>query len=406
MLLPKPTEESNPKIEDLEERSAKWQKGIARDIEDSEAELAKYQDVEIEDEVIVLTEIDNVSDEISRLASQIRELKTEKRSLSRQVDSSKKEITRLESEVHRLSDELTQIDDSKCPTCGQEWHISDDDRDQLVQQAEQCATDHQQCQQEIDGTNEELSTIDTQLQTVVDQESQLQDSLGELRSVPLVLGSVEEAASITARLEAVMTRLDEKRAEANPHLESIESLKENAIQEVDDTNVKELQRLIEHYNLLIKLLTDKDSFIRKKIIGMGLPFLNKRVKYHLSLLELPHRVIFQEDMSVEIWHYEEEYEYGNLSKGERQRVNIAINFSFQDVFEYLNYRINLLMIDEMLDNGICARGAENAVTDLRDMSNTKGKRVFLVSHRDDIAARIEDVMTVQKESDISRINYG
>ena len=59
----------------------------------------------------------------------------------------------------------------------------------------------------------------------------------------------------------------------------------------------------------------------------------------------------------------------------------------------------------MIDNGICPRGAENAVAALREISQTQGKRVLLVTHREDIAANVEDVMLVVKENDISRIEY-
>ena len=146
-------------------------------------------------------------------------------------------------------------------------------------------------------------------------------------------------------------------------------------------------------------------FLRQRIIDRWLPILNRRVAYWLEVLELPHAITFQPDLTISIVNYHEEFDYGNLSKGQRNRVRIALNFAFQDVFEYMNYPINLLAVDELLDNGICPRGAENSVRALQEICRTKDKRVFLVTHRDDIAARVDDVMNVVLENNQSRIEH-
>ena len=101
--------------------------------------------------------------------------------------------------------------------------------------------------------------------------------------------------------------------------------------------------------------------------------------------------------------YQKEKSWGNLSKGERMRLVIALNFAFQDIFEYMNYRINLLCVDELLDSGICSRGAERGVDLLKALSANSHKRIMLITHRDDIAARVDHMMIVRKENDISKI---
>jgi len=226
----------------------------------------------------------------------------------------------------------------------------------------------------------------------------------EIARVELTYSTTEEAASAGATLTAYEDQLSDAKKESNPHTESIASLKNEALKDVSDTGVKELKKLIKHYDFLISLLTDKDSYIRKQIIDRWLPKLNQGITKYLDLLDLPHTVKFLPDMSVVILkHNRIEKDYGNLSKGERQRVNIALNFAFQDVFELMNYRINFLAVDELIDNGICNRGAENTVNLLKDMAARKHKRVLLVTHREDIAARVDDMIIVQKENDISRI---
>jgi len=233
--------------------------------------------------------------------------------------------------------------------------------------------------------------------------NEIGNNITEIHDADLTYGSVEEAAGAEATLKSLQGQLKEKEKEVNPHIESIDKFRANAIQQADDSEVKELQKLVDHYNFLIELLTNKNSYIRKLIIDRWLPKLNQRISHWLKVLELPHRVAFQPDLSVEIKLYHEEYDYGLLSKGERNRVRIALNFAFQDTFEYMNYRINLLGFDELIDNGICQRGAENAVAALRRMCTEKNKRILLVTHREDVAAQVEDVMLIKKENEISWI---
>jgi hypothetical protein len=56
-------------------------------------------------------------------------------------------------------------------------------------------------------------------------------------------------------------------------------------------------RVKEHQEFLYKLLTNKDSFVRKRIIDQNLAFLNQRLTYYLDKIGLPHIVEFQNDLS-------------------------------------------------------------------------------------------------------------
>ena len=75
-------------------------------------------------------------------------------------------------------------------------------------------------------------------------------------------------------LKNLKEKLKEKETEEDPYIEQIESMKDNALQEVSYDYLNELDRLKEHQEFLFKLLTNKDSFIRKKIINQNLVYLN------------------------------------------------------------------------------------------------------------------------------------
>lgn len=298
---------------------------------------------------------------------------------------------------------ISSLDESKCPTCHQHW-----EPDPSVREAAQAAlTEAREIGEAALSRFEELDKAVTEAQEGLDREidslSSMQELLKEYQSVELTYSSVEEAASAGATLESTKKQVSALMEETNPHVDAIEGLRREAVVEVDDSDVQELRREIRHFTYLIELLTKRDSFLRQRIIDRWLPILNRRIAYWLEILELPHQVRFNPDLTITIMNYHEEFDYGNLSRGQRARLRVALNFSFQDVFEYMNYPINLLAVDELLDSGICPRGAENAVTALREICTKKDKRVFLVTHRDDIAARVEDVMKIVLENNLSHI---
>jgi ABC-type lipoprotein export system ATPase subunit len=68
------------------------------------------------------------------------------------------------------------------------------------------------------------------------------------------------------------------------------------------------------------------------------------------------------------------------------------------VFESLYQPINLLFIDELIDSGLDTAGMESSLSILKQMSRERHKSVWLVSHRDELAGRVENILRVVKEN--------
>jgi ABC-type multidrug transport system ATPase subunit len=146
------------------------------------------------------------------------------------------------------------------------------------------------------------------------------------------------------------------------------------------------------------LLTNKDSFIRKKIIDQNLAYLNNRLTYYLDRLGLPHQVTFQNDLAVEITQLGQDLDFDNLSRGERNRLILGMSFAFRDVWESLYQNINLLFIDELIDSGMDTAGVEGSLAVIKKMGREREKNVFLISHKDELIGRVNHVLKVIKEN--------
>jgi ABC-type lipoprotein export system ATPase subunit len=68
------------------------------------------------------------------------------------------------------------------------------------------------------------------------------------------------------------------------------------------------------------------------------------------------------------------------------------------VWESLYQPINILFIDEMIDSGLDTQGVENALALLKKMSRERHKSIWLVSHRDELTSRVENILRVVKEN--------
>ena len=81
-----------------------------------------------------------------------------------------------------------------------------------------------------------------------------------------------------------------------------------------------------------------------------------------------------------------------------------MSWAFRDVFESLYQPINLLFIDEMIDNGLDTQGVEASLGLLKQMSRERHKSIWLVSHRDELAGRVENILKVIKENGFTTYN--
>jgi ABC-type glutathione transport system ATPase component len=216
--------------------------------------------------------------------------------------------------------------------------------------------------------------------------------------------SLEQALNHRNTVETLRKELTARSADVDPYEEQISDMQGQALQVVSYDTLNELTRLQDHQDFLLKLLTSKDSFVRKKIIDQNLSYLNARLTHYLDRIGLPHTVKFQNDLTVSIEELGRELDFDNLSRGERNRLILSMSWAFRDVWESLYSPINLLFIDELIDNGLDTQGVENALALLKKMSRERHKSIWLVSHRDELAGRVENILKVVKENGFTSYN--
>jgi DNA repair exonuclease SbcCD ATPase subunit len=375
-------QEANKRIEEqieaLRRRQTLWMTKHEEEITKLETALEELKKIDIEAEIAAHKAHkvwDQKRKDLNDLAGQISRTKLDKDRENKSIEKLGKEIATLESHT--------------CHTCGQAFH---DHKHQQVLEGKQ--TDLERARAACSEHTQLLSELET-----------AHTALGTLGRPPKMFYDREEdAIQHRSSMAALQTQLENKQAETDPYGEQISDMQGQAQQVVTYDTLNELTRLQEHQDFLLKLLTSKDSFIRKKIIEQNLSYLNARLTHYLDRIGLPHTVVFQNDLTVSIEELGRELDFDNLSRGERNRLILSMSWAFRDVFESLYQPINVLFIDEMIDSGLDTQGVENALALLKHMSRERHKSIWLVSHRDELSGRVENILKVVKEGGFTSYN--
>ena len=370
------TKKANSKIQlsvdSLLSKQSAWNTQHNIDVDKIASAILELESVDIEKEI-----------ELHVVLKQYLEQSAQLKSLTKQKAMLLSAISQAEKNVKRYENECAALHAGTCPACDQKLqdHKHFEMTDKGTQNLKDADTYHLKVCEDLRKIEEEITAI------------------GDLTTRPdTYYDTIEEALKHQNNLATLEHRLVTKCAESDPYQDQIEDLKNTAMQVIDWTIINSLVVTRDHQEFLLKLLTNKDSFIRKTIIDQNLAYLNSRLTYYLDKMALPHTVEFLNDLTVEITQLGQDLDFDNLSRGERNRLILGLSWAFRDVWENLYQHINLLFVDELIDNGLDASGIESALGVLKQMARERKKNIFLISHKDELIGRVNNVLKVVKEN--------
>ena len=359
-------------IDSLVNNQRAWNSKKLKDCENLAKAVDELEHVDIEAELEAHEKLSNWTEMNNALTA-----------LNKEKSTLESALLRATSSVEKAEKDIANLDDATCYTCGQALH--EDKKAEMDSRKSKELSDAMAYQTEVAGKLEEVLKALTEI--------------GDINGRPNTFyETAKEAYEHRQNVESLKQTLENKNQENDPYQSQIDELSTTAIQTISWDSVNQLTNFKEHQEFLLKLLTNKDSFIRKKIIDQNLAYLNNRLTYYLDKLGLPHQVEFQNDLNVMITQLGQDLDFDNLSRGERNRLILGMSFAFRDVWESLYQNINLLFIDELIDSGMDTAGVEGALSVIKKMGREREKNVYLISHKDELVGRVNHVMKVIKEN--------
>lgn len=351
-----------------------WDIQTAQTIVKLKAMLKTVESVDVEQQRKLHEQADAVSPKISACDTEIA---TKKRYLHTNDTRQKKVV-----------DELTHLRDAKCPYCLQHFESGDEKIEALSI--------------EFEVLMEEARQLTVQVTDVSATRDELASELATIRS-QITVDDIAGLMKLAQESSSAQTRISELEEAVNPHLDTLTELLEMKFDDINYDEVNTLTREIEHQKFLLKLLTKNDSFIRKNLLNRYIPYLNMQLQHYLDELGLPHTVQFTHELAAKISRFGQELDFGNLSAGQRARVNFALSLAFKDVLQRLHTKINVCMLDEVLDHGLDTIGVQAAAKLVKRKARDEELSMFIVSHRDEVDGIFDRTMTVQMSQGFSNI---
>jgi len=449
-------------VAEADDRVKKWDASRTFEVDKLQKQLEASVNIDFDTEESLLNEITSlqpvilgIQTEIKELTladqSELRELEAEKQAKLRELQISKAsklketspkktqltitstELTKLKKDLIKIEQELTHLRDAKCPYCLQqladaETKIKDEEAKSITLSTEISLTTEKLSQLEVEVEefnrmiSEDVKAIDIQVksydvtlhsseaslirkQAIIDKSLILtnqQEQLNEIKSI-LTFKDISSLLKAKSEITTSQEKLGTMLSEINPHLEAHTTLIAEGEVKVDIEALDDLITFQEHQQFLLKLLTDKNSFIRKNIISKTIPFLNKRIAYYTEKLNLPHIVMFQPDMTCEITELGRDLDHGNLSNGEKKKLNLSLCLSFRDVLTYLHSKVNVLFTDEIDGGSISGSCLDSLISTLKSKAWDDDISIFIISHRQEFEGRCDHNLVIRKERGFSSL---
>jgi DNA repair exonuclease SbcCD ATPase subunit len=261
-------------INSLQNTQRAWLSKKSQDVLKLQSGIDELEHLDIDEELELHEKLSNWSQHNNAILALKKELSTLEPALQR-----------ADRTVVKAKKDIADLEDATCYTCGQELHAD------------------KKAEIETRKTKEYEDAIAYQTEITVKVKDVMKalEDIGDINGKPRTFyDSAKEAYDHRTNVDSLKQALTSKEQESDPYQAQIDELNSSAIQEVNWGAVNELTSFKEHQDFLLKLLTNKDSFIRKKIIDQNLMYLNNRLTYYLDKLGLPHQVVFQNDLAVEI----------------------------------------------------------------------------------------------------------
>jgi DNA repair exonuclease SbcCD ATPase subunit len=375
----KSNERIQQSIDTLLLRQKAWYSQQETDLEKLARAIVEMESVDIESEIANHALLKDYLEQRATIASLNKEKAT--------LESASSQATKTRDKYVR---EIDALDNKKCHACEQELH--DHKHTELLETATQHLLE---AQKYFDKVSNDYNKICNELANITVIETR----------PDTYYDTLEQALKHQTNFRSLEQQLEVKAVDTDPYQEQIDEMRNAALQEISWDKINEATALKDHQEFLLKLLTNKDSFIRKKIIDQNLAYLNNRLTYYLDKMGLPHNVVFQNDLSVEITQLGQDLDFHNLSRGEMNRVIISLSLAFRDVWESLYQKINLLFVDELLDNGLDSNGIECALSILKARARQSDSSIWLISHKEELIGRVDNILRVYKENGFTNYDY-
>lgn len=317
-------------------------------------------------------------EEVSGASDKLKKLGTLKGKISQKVSTITVE--------HKFFNENTV-----CPTCTQE--IDEEFRINKINDAQNKAKDLQSGYKELEVAIKEEEDREHQFITLSKEITKLTHEVS--RNNTKISGCQRQIRDLENEIQKLTNQLKNRNSEH----EKLESFQETLHNTYDELAIK--KDSINYYDFSYGLL--KDGGVKSKIIKKYLPLINQQVNRYLQMMDFYINFTLDEEFNETVQSpIHEDFSYASFSEGEKQRIDLALLFTWREVARMKNsVNCNLMILDEIFDSSLDSSGTEEFLKIIQFV--VKDANIFVISHKAGLEDRFESVIRFEKIKGFSRI---
>lgn len=346
--------------------------------------------------------IESMLKEISDAEEKIETLAAKEIELQGLIKSSSKDETEFNETLNSIREVKAAIEKIKkqhttfaemdtCPTCRQA--VTDDHKSHIIS--------------EIDSKELELTTKLEELRASrlpiwegkVKIFRQYQEDLMTVQSqIGEINTTITSANKIIKRYNQQIAELQGNDASVSAETAKLKALAKDGMKLNEQKT--ELNELSFYHDVAIALL--KDTGIKTKIIKQYLPVFNNLINKFLQQLDFFVSFNLDENFNEVVKsRHRDSFTYESFSEGEKQRLDLALLFTFREIARLKNsLHVNLLLMDETLDSSLDAAGIDSFFNILEDIEKSN---VFVISHREGMSEKFDAHVHLSKRNNFTEL---
>lgn len=307
------------------------------------------------------------------------------------IDETKGMKSSIVSKIERLTSDMEFFNNNTiCPACSQD--IGDGHKHSVVSELSQTL--------EVHTTN--LNDLTSTIASLNDNYAIMLEVMDKITDKNIEVSTSNNAITmLNSQNSKLLEEIEDTKlntGDIDVEKSTLKSHAENAILLINDKNALSEQRNLE--NIAGILL--KDTGIKTAIIREYLPVMNKLINKYLTAMDF--FVYFELDESFnEIIRsrFRDEFTYASFSEGEKQKIDLALLFSWRQIARMKNsVNTNLLLMDEIFDSSLDSQSTDCLLQLLQTIS--ADTNVFVISHKGDVLAdKFETTLKFEKKHDFS-----
>ena len=361
-------------------------------------ELQKISESAKQDKLNLISEEEA---ELARLNTQVTQwedsvlsdLQTRQSALDTKVNEMGKYVFQFNAKQKTSNKEILFYEDNEdCPTCQQA--IESSFRLDKVQNAKNKWDELEEARQQCEHQIGKLTNDKENLQESIDTEIEKRNGVNTIK---------EKISWTQRRITSLQGELSQLQTGVHSLQEARDSLIGFESQQSDLTDTKLTLAEEREYNQVITELL-KDTGIKTKIIKQYLPVINKLTNQYLQILDFYVHFDLDESFKETIRsRHRDAFSYDSFSEGEKQRIDLALLFTWRQIAKMKNsISTNLLILDETFDSSMDADGVEN----LLKILDTLGidTNTFVISHKGELLeTKFEKKLEFIKHKNFSKL---